>query len=114
MASWIIAGALAAVLMAELFDAWALHRLARRCRAIQPASESEARLVHWYAEGFAHSVAMTGWLRITTLLLIAAAIVTAAHPAVIAASIVLALAAHCERHVSCALRRRFQRVTQPD
>lgn len=110
MINWIIAGALAAVLMAELVDAWALRQLARRCLGIKPKSYAEVRLVRWYAEGFDHSISVTGWLRASSLVLTAIAALCGAHPLVIAASLLLAIGAHGERHFSTSLRRRFMQV----
>lgn len=107
MINWIIAGALAAVLMAELADAWALHQLTRRCIGIQPRSPAEIRLVRWYAEGFDHSIAFTAWLRAGSVVLTLVAATCGAHPLVILASLLLAIAAHGERHFSERLRRRF-------
>lgn len=110
MIDWIIAGALTAVLLAELLDAWALRQLARRCLGIQPKSHAEVRLVRWYAEGFDHSISVTGWLRASSLLLTVIAALCGAHPLMIAASLLLAIAAHGERHFSASLRRRFMQV----
>lgn len=110
MINWIIAGALAAVLMAELVDAWALRQLARRCLGIHPKTSAEVRLVRWYAEGFEHSISVTGWLRGGSLALTAIAALCGAHPLVIAASLLLAVAAHGERRFSARLRRRFMRT----
>jgi len=107
MMDWIIAGALTAVLLAELADAWALHSLARRCIGIQPRTQAEIRLVRWYAEGFDHSIALTAWLRGGSLALTLLAVISGAHPLVILASLVLAVAAHGERRFSERLRRRF-------
>ena len=110
MINWIIAGALSAVLMAELVDAWALHRLARRCLGARPGTAAEARVVRWYAEGFQHSAAIAGWLRAGSLGLTLLSVVCAAHPLVILASVLLAAGAHGERCFSANLQRRFQRV----
>ena len=110
MIDWILIGALAAVLMAELADAWALRQLARRCLGIQAKSSAEVRLVRWYAEGFGHSVSITSWLRASCLALTLIAALCGAHPLVIAASLLLAVAAHGERSFSESLRRRFMRV----
>lgn len=110
MINWIITGALAAVLLAELADAWALRQLARRCLGIQAKSSAEIRLVRWYAEGFDHSVSITGWLRASCLALTLVAVLGGAHPVVIAASLLLAIGAHGERYFSESLRRRFMRV----
>lgn len=110
MMDWILAGALAAVLMAEVIDAWALHHLARRCLEIKPTSAAEVRLVCWYAEGFDHSKAISSWLRITCLALTAISVCVSAHPLVIAASVALALIAHGETHFSAELGRRFYRI----
>lgn len=110
MADWIIAGALAAVLMAEVADAWAVHRLARCCLGIRARSRTEARLVRWYAEGFDHSIAIASWLRAGSLILTLCAVACAAHPLVIAASVLLAIGAHGERWASARLRRRFMRT----
>ena len=110
MISWILGGALSAVLLAEIVDAVAVHRLARRCAGLHASGKGDARLIHWYAEGFGHSELMALWLRGATLVLMALAILCSAHPIVIVASAVLALAAHGERHISAVLRRRFQRV----
>lgn len=110
MMNWILAGALAAVLMAEVVDAWALHHLARRCLGIQPTSVAEVRLVRWYAEGFDHSKAIASWLRITCLALTLIAVGVSAHPIVIVSSVILALVAHGETRFSAELRRRFYRV----
>jgi hypothetical protein len=60
MIDWIFGGALAAVLGAEMVDAWALAHLTRRCQGIRPKSSAEQRLVRWYAEGFDHSRAICG------------------------------------------------------
>ncbi len=108
MINWIIAGALLAVLLAELADAWALHQLARRCLGIRPKTRADRRLVRWYAEGFDHSIALTSWLGISSMGLTALAVVCGAHPAVIAASVLLMIGAHGERRFSASLRRRFQ------
>ncbi|MGQ0619072.1 MAG: hypothetical protein ACT4QA_04000 [Panacagrimonas sp.] len=110
MMDWILAGALAAVLMAEVVDAWALHHLAKRCLGIHPTSVDEARLVRWYAEGFDHSKAITSWLRVTCLALTLISVCVAAHTLVISGSILLALVAHWETRFSTELRRRFYRV----
>lgn len=108
MMSWIIAGALSAVLLAEIFDAIVVHRLARRCSGLSKQRDQDPRLVHWYAEGFGHSETIAGWLQVGTLILMLLAIFSAAHPAVVLASAALALIAHCEQRFSASLRRRFQ------
>lgn len=110
MMNWIIAGALSAVLLAEIFDAVIVHRLARRCAGLSAAKSRDVRLVHWYAEGFEHSETITGWLRAGTLMLMILAFLCAAHPAVIIASAVLALIAHGEQRLSGTLRKRFKRI----
>lgn len=110
MINWILAGALAAVLAAELTDAWALHHLTQRCRRIQPRSKAEVRLVHWYAEGFDHSRAICGWLQVACLLLTGLSVVFSAHPLIIMASLALTVVAHGERQFSDSLRRRFGRA----
>lgn len=110
MINWIITGALAAVLMAEVVDAWALRQLARRCLGIHAKSSAEIRLVRWYAEGFDHSVSITSWLRASCIALTLIAVLCGAHPLVIVASLVLAVAAHGERYFSESLRRRFMQV----
>jgi hypothetical protein len=110
MMDWIIAGALTAILMAEVADAWALHQLARRCMGIRPRSRSEERLVRWYAEGFDHSIAIASWLRGGSLAMTLCAVVCNAHPVVIVASLLLAIGAHGERQFSSRLRRRFMRA----
>lgn len=107
MIDWIIAGALTAVLLAELADAWALHTLARRCIGIHPRTQAEVRLVRWYAEGFDHSIALTAWLRGGSLVLTLLAAIGGAHPLVIGVSLLLAVGAHGERRFSERLRRRF-------
>lgn len=108
MINWIIAGALLAVLLAELADAWALRQLTRRCLDVRPRSRAELRLVRWYAEGFDHSIAVTSWLAVGSLALTVIAALCGAHPLVIAASLLLALGAHGERRFSANLRRRFR------
>lgn len=107
MVDWIIAGALTAVLLAEMADAWALRLLARRCGSIQPRTRADVRLVHWYAEGFEHSMALTSWLGFAGLALTLIAASCGAHPAVTAASLLLTLGALGERRFSDHLRRRF-------
>lgn len=110
MINWVMTGALAALLTAELADAWALHQLVQRCLGISPRTRSDVRLLRWYAEGFDHSVAVTGWLRATCLVLTVASVLFGAHPLVILASLLLAIGAHGERHFSARLHRRFQRL----
>ncbi|MGQ0528273.1 MAG: hypothetical protein ACT4PG_00350 [Panacagrimonas sp.] len=107
MINWIIAGALMAVLMAELVDAWALHHLARRCLGVQGKTVAEQRLVRWYAEGFDHSIAVTAWLQVACLALTLLSVLCGAHPMVIVASVLLTVGAHGERRFSARLRRRF-------
>lgn len=107
MIDWIIAGALNAVLMAEVVSAWALRRLAQRCVGMRPRSQDEQRLVRWYAEGFDHTMALSSWLRGGSLVLTLLAVACGAHPLVIVASLILAIAAHGERCFSARLRRRF-------
>lgn len=110
MMNWILAGALMAVLLAELVDAWALHHLARRCLGIKPTCSAEVRLVRWYAEGFDHSRAIASWLRFTCIALTLISVAVSAHPIVIVASLILALVAHGESRFSAELRRRFYRI----
>lgn len=112
MINWVMTGALAALLTAELVDAWALRQLVHRCMGICPRTRSELRLLRWYAEGFDHSVAVTGWLRATCLALTVASVLCGAHPLVIVASLLLAIGAHGERYFSAQLHRRFQRVEE--
>jgi hypothetical protein len=107
MVDWIIAGALSAVLLAEVADAWALRQLALRCIGIQPRTREEQRLVRWYAEGFDHSIAVTSWLAYGCITLTVVAALCGASPAVIAAGAVLSAGAMGERHFSAMLRRRF-------
>jgi hypothetical protein len=104
---WIIAGALTAVLLAEVADAWALRQLALRCTGIRPRTRDEQRLVRWYAEGFEHSIAVTSWLGYGCIALTVVAALAGAHPAVIGAGAVLAAGALGERRFSAVLRRRF-------
>lgn len=107
MINWIIAGALTAVLLAEVADAWALRQLALRCIGIQPRTRDEQRLVRWYAEGFDHSIAVTSWLGYGCMALTVVAALCGAHPAVIAAGVLLSAGAMGERRFSAKLRRRF-------
>jgi hypothetical protein len=109
MIDWILAGVLAAVLAAEVVDAWALHHLVRRCAGIQPKTNAERRLVLWYAEGFDHSRLLTGWLRAASIALTILCMVMAVHPILVLGSLLLAVGAHCERCASANLRRRFFR-----
>ena len=111
MINWVIAGALLAVLLAEVADAWALHQLARRCLHVRPRSRADVRLLRWYAEGFDHSIAVTSWLAIGSLVLTVIAAVCGAHALVIAASLLLTIGAHGERRFSASLRRRFQSLS---
>jgi hypothetical protein len=104
---WIIAGALTAVLLAEVADAWALRQLALRCMGIRPRTREEQRLMRWYAEGFDHSIAVTSWLGYGCIALTAIAALCGAHPAVIAAAALLSAGALGERRFSAVLRRRF-------
>ncbi len=104
---WIIAGALTAVLLAEVADAWALRQLTRRCTGIRARTRDEQRLVRWYAEGFDHSIAVTSWLGYSCIALTLVAVLCGAHPAVIAASALLSMGAMGERRFSAVLRRRF-------
>lgn len=106
MIDWIIIGALVAILLAELVDAWALHRLARHCLGLRATTPTQARLVRWYAEGFEHSRAVASWLGAICVALTVLAVLCGAHPLVIAASLLLAVGAHGERHFSARLRRR--------
>ncbi|MGB0955204.1 MAG: hypothetical protein ACPGZP_04295 [Panacagrimonas sp.] len=110
MIDWILMGVLAAVLTAEMIDAWALHRLTRFCTAVHPSCEQQRRLVRWYAEGFDHSGAVAGWLTFASLLLTALTLVAQAHSMLIAGAAVLALVADGERRLSAELRRRFFRM----
>ena len=112
MINWIIAGALMAVLMAEVVDAWALHHLAQRCLGVKPKNPAEQRLVRWYAEGFDHSMAVTGWLQVSCLILTLLSVLCGAHPLVILASLLLTIGAHGERRFSARLRRRFLQTGQ--
>lgn len=106
MINWIISGALAAVLMAEVFDAWALRRLFFRCRNIGRKCESDQRLLRWYAEGFDHSRIMTHWLSIAALSLAILSFLAGAHPAVMVACLVLMMTALVERRLSDDLHRK--------
>ncbi len=108
MINWVIAGALLAVLLAELADAWALRQLTRQCLGVRSRSRADLRLVRWYAEGFDHSIAVTSWLAVGSLVLTAIAAICGAHPLVIAASLMLAIGAHGERRLGATLRRRFR------
>lgn len=112
MINWIIAGALMAVLMAEVVDAWALHHLAQRCLGVKPKNQAERRLVRWYAEGFDHSMAVTAWLQAACLILTLLSVMCGAHPLVILASLILTVGAHGERRFSARLRRRFLQTGQ--
>jgi hypothetical protein len=108
---WIVAGALTAVLLAEVADAWALRQLALRCIGIQPRTRDEQRLVRWYAEGFDHSIAVTSWLGYGCIALTIVAAFGGASPMVILAGALLSAGALGERRFSAVLRRRFlQRV----
>ncbi|MGQ0503192.1 MAG: hypothetical protein ACT4P0_11400 [Panacagrimonas sp.] len=109
MVNWMIAGALAAVLIAELADVWAISHLVRRCRNIHPSNEGEMRTVRWYAEGFDHSRAISEWLRASCVALAVLSLLFGAHPLVILASLLLAVAAHGECRFSVLMRRRFFR-----
>lgn len=113
MINWILAGVLAAVLAAELMDAWALHHLTRRCLGLNAKSNDERRLVRWYAEGFEHSRAIASWLRAGCLLLTVLSVALGAHMLLIAASLALTVVAHGEREVSVSLRRRCCRAAAP-
>lgn len=108
--NWILAGALLAVLLAEVADALALRQLTRQCLALRPKSRDEWRLVRWYAEGFDHSMAVTAWLSMGCLGLTAIALMCGAHPLVIAAGVLLAAAAHGEKRLGARLRRRVLQV----
>lgn len=110
MINWIIAGALLAVLLAELADAWALRQLTRQCLGLRPKSRDEWRLVRWYAEGFDHSIAVTAWLSMACLGLTAIALLCGAHPAMVCSGLLLAAAAHGEKRMGAHLRRQ---VLQP-
>lgn len=111
MIDWIVAGALTAVLLAEVADALALRQLASRCMGIQPRTRDEQRLVRWYAEGFDHSIAVTSWLGYGCIALTIVAALGGASAMVIAAGAVLSAGALGERRFSAVLRRRFlQRV----
>lgn len=110
MIDWIMAGVLAAVLLAEIADAWALRQLAQRCTGIRVRSRGEERLMRWYAEGFDHSTTIASWLRAGSLALTVCAVLLGAHPLVIVASALLAVGAHGERCFSRRLRRRFMRA----
>lgn len=107
MVDWIIAGALTAVLLAEMVDAWALRQLTCRCIGIEPRTREEQRLVRWYAEGFDHSIAVTSWLGYGCIALTALASLCGAQPAVVAAGVVLSAVAMAESHLGTRLRRRF-------
>jgi len=104
---WIIAGALTAVLLAEVVDAWALRQLTARCLRIEPRTREEQRLVRWYAEGFDHSIAVTSWLAYGCIALTAVASLAGAQPAVLAVGALLSVAAMAESHLGTRLRRRF-------
>ena len=112
MVDWIIAGALTAVLLAEVADAWALRQLALRCIGIQPRTRDEQRLVRWYAEGFDHSIALTSWLGCGCIALTGVAALCGAQPVVIAAGALLSAGALGERRFSAILRRRFLQVSE--
>ncbi len=107
MIDWMMVGALAAVLTAELVDAWALHQLSRRCAAVGEDRRDRERLVRWYAEGFEHSRAIAGWLRAGSLVLAVLSIGLGAHPLVIVAALALAVAAHGECRYSTVQRQRY-------
>lgn len=107
MIDWIVAGALTAVLLAEVADAWALRQLARRCTGLRPRTRDEQRLVRWYAEGFDHSIAITSWLGYACIALTTVAALGGAHPGVVAAGALLSAGALSERRLSAVLRRRF-------
>ena len=106
MIDWVIAGALMAVLLAELGDAWALRHLARQCLGVRARSRDEWQRVRGYAEGFDHSIAITAWLGMTCLALTAVALLCGAQSWVVGAALVLAAGAHGERRCSAYLRRR--------
>lgn len=110
MINWVIAGALVAVLLAELVDAWALRQLKLQCLGMRPRSQAELQRIRWYAEGFDHSIAVTSWLFGGSLLLAVVAGACNAHPAVIGACLLLALGAHGERRFSAHLRQRVRSV----
>ena len=112
MVDWIIAGALTAVLLAEVADAWALRQLALRCMGIQPRTRDEQRLVRWYAEGFDHSIAVTSWLGYGCITLTIVAALCGASLPVIAAGAMLSVGALGERRFSAILRRRFLQSPQ--
>lgn len=107
MIDWMMAGALGAILLAELVDAWVLRELARRCSALPGRTPDRARRVREYAEGFDHSRAVTGWLRTGSLVLAALSVGLGAHAWVIAGAVALAIAAHGECRFSVELRRRY-------
>lgn len=107
MIDWMMGGALMAVLIAELFDAWALRQLTRRCDALPLGTPDRARLVRWYAEGFLHCCAVTKWLRAGSLVLAILGFGLGAHPAVLLAALLLAAAAHGESRFGAVQRRRY-------
>lgn len=107
MIDWMMAGALAAVLAAELVDAWALHQLSRRCATAGGGPGDHERLVRWYAEGFEHSRAIASWLRAGSLVLAVLSIGLGAHPLVIVAALGLTVAAHGECRYSAVQRQRY-------
>jgi hypothetical protein len=110
MINWMLAGVLAAVLSAELLDAWALRRLARQCQDIHPNSPEERRLVRWYAQGFGDACVLAGWLSAASLALAAVSLLARAHPGLIAAATLLAAGAYYERCMGANLLRRFRRA----
>lgn len=110
MMNWIIAGALTAVLLAEIADGLALRQLLIRCRAIHPASRSDIRLIRWYAQGFGHSRSLTTWLRHGSLALLLISILVGAHPVTIACSLIVTAVAHGEARLSAMLERRYMDV----
>lgn len=111
MMNWIITGALAAVFMAELFDAWALRRLFSRCQTLSSSGQGNPSLLRWYADGFQHSVVMSTWLGGSALLLAVLAVCAQAHPVLIIAGLLLAVTAHMERELGQSMRRKFLLVT---
>lgn len=111
MVNWLLVIVLSAVIMAEVMDALAMRRLFSKCQSVGREQAGNVGLQRWYAQGFQHSVMLTGWLAIASAALGLLAFFLQAHPMLIVACVVLALVAHVQRYLSVILRRKFVRVS---
>jgi hypothetical protein len=102
--------ALAVVVGITVLGARALYRLHHRCRCVENSPKADSGLLRWYAEGFERPLHLASWLLRVQGLLIAIALLTHAHPLVVAAAVVALAATSLELHIGRLSERRHQRA----